>query len=66
MIDFVAIGDKLTTNLGREHFVAQHEALQHAYMDIPLHKDLELPKSYNQVWKSIQFLLNSLDSSSTL
>ena len=55
--------DKLTTNLGREHFVAEHEALEHAYMNLPLHKDSEWPKSYNQVWKSIQFLLKRLDSS---
>jgi hypothetical protein len=51
MTDLGAIGDNLTTNLGREHFIAQHEALEHAYRNLPLPKDSERPKSYSPVCK---------------
>lgn len=44
--DLGAIGDNLTPALGREHFAAQHEALEHAYRNLPLPKDSERPKSY--------------------
>ena len=48
--DLGAIGDNLTPALGREHFVAQHEALEHAYRNLPLPKDSERPKSYTPVF----------------
>jgi CCR4-NOT transcription complex subunit 3 len=47
--DLGAIGDNLTPALGREHFAAQHEALEHAYRNLPLPKDSERPKSYTPV-----------------
>lgn len=47
--DLGAIGDNLSPALGREHFVAQHEALEHAYRNLPLPKDSERPKSYTPV-----------------
>jgi len=53
MTDLGAIGDNLTTNLGREHFIAQHEALEHAYRNLPLPKDSERPKSYSPRYPTI-------------
>lgn len=44
--DLGAIGDNIVPSLGREHFVAQHEALEHAFRNLPLPKDSERPKSY--------------------
>ncbi|XP_024382467.1 uncharacterized protein [Physcomitrium patens] len=51
--DLGAIGDNLTPALGREHFVAQHEALEHAYRNLPLPKDSERPKSYTPRYPTI-------------